>query len=253
VKHISLPNLILEKNSVRELIQKECNPVRMEEELRLLLKGRQRRRSVLADYKRLARILGMDGATERIARHMYTLLTGGHKVPRYRVYTTTPLGNFQFSANEYEEITACEFEDNYNLKGFYKSGELMDPEEPKPPILLLALEQLDEYFKGTRRTFNLPLKIEGTDFQKTVWENLKNIPYGTTLSYAELAARSGNPKAARAVGQASNANPFAIVIPCHRIIGADGSLVGYASGLGRKQKLLAMEKSYAPESSNALF
>ena len=253
VKHISLPNLILEKNSVRELIQKDCNPERMEEELRLLLKGRQKRRSVLADYKRLARILGMDGASERIARHMYILLTGGHKVPRYRVYTTTPLGNFYISANEFEEITACEFEDNSNLKGYYKSGEPMDPEEPKPPVLLLALEQLDEYFRGTRRTFDLPLQIEGTDFQKNVWEHLKKIPYGTTISYAELARRTGNPKAARAVGQATNANPFAIVIPCHRVIGADGSLVGYASGLGRKQKLLGMEKSYAPESSNALF
>ncbi|HHV04487.1 MAG: lipid-A-disaccharide synthase [Bacteroidales bacterium] len=253
VKHISLPNLILEKASVRELIQKDCNPLRMEEELRLLLKGRQRRRSILADYKRLQRILGMDGATERIARHMYTLLTGGPQVPRYKVYCSTPLGNFSFSANEFEELTACGFEDNYNLKGFYKSRELMDPGESKPPVLLMAIEQLDEYFKGTRRSFDLPLRIEGTDFQKNVWANLLKIPYGTTISYAELAQMAGNPKATRAVGQANYANPFAIIIPCHRVIGADGSLVGYAAGLGRKQKLLAMEKSYAPESSNALF
>lgn len=97
-------------------------------------KDDKRRRSVLADYKRLARILGMDGATERIARHMYTLQEAT-RVPRYRVYTTTPLGNFQFSANGYGKSRPVEFEDNYNLKGFYKSGELMDPEEPKPPIL----------------------------------------------------------------------------------------------------------------------
>lgn len=254
VKHISLPNLILEKESVRELIQKDCNPLRMENELRLLLKGRQRRRSILADYKRLQRILGVDGATERIARHMYTLLTGGPQVPRFKVYTSTPLGNFSFSANEYEELTACEFEDNYKLKGFYKSGELVtDPQEAIPPVLLMAIEQLDEYFKGTRRSFDLPLHIEGTDFQKIVWKNLAKITYGTTISYAELAQMAGNPKATRAVGQANFANPFVIIIPCHRVIGIDGSLVGYAAGLKRKQKLLAMEKSYAPESSNALF
>lgn len=253
VKHISLPNLILEKASVRELIQKDCHPDKIEEELRLLLKGRQRRRSMLADYKRLHRILGMDGATERIARHMYTLLTGGPEVPRYKVFTSTPLGNFSFSANEFDELTACGFEDNYKLKGFFKSGAPMDPEEPKPPVLLMAIEQIDEYFKGTRRTFDLPLHIKGTDFQKNVWDNLLKINYGTTVSYAELAEMTGNPKATRAVGQANFANPFAVIIPCHRVIGADGSLVGYAAGLERKQKLLAMEKSYAPESTNSLF
>ena len=174
-------------------------------------------------------------------------------MPRYKVYTQTPLGNFSFSANEFEELTASAFEDDYNLKGFYKSGEPMDAEEARPPVLLMAIEQLDEYFKGTRRTFDLPLHIEGTDFQKHVWSALRRIPYGTTTTYAELADMIDNPKATRAVGQANYANPFAVVIPCHRVIGSDGSLVGYAAGLERKQKLLAMEKSYAPESSNALF
>ena len=253
VKHISLPNLILEKNSVRELIQKDCNPERLREELRLLLKGRQKRRSVLADYKRLQRILGTDGVSGRVAQHMYQMLTGGPQVPRYKVYTQTPLGNFSFSANEFEELTASAFEDDYNLKGFYKSGEPMDEEEARPPVLLMAIEQLDGYFKGTRRSFDLPLHIEGTDFQKHVWSALQRIPYGTTITYAELADMIDNPKATRAVGQANYANPFAVVIPCHRVIGSDGSLVGYAAGLERKQKLLAMEKSYAPESSNALF
>ena len=95
--------------------------------------------------------------------------------------------------------------------------------------------------------------MEGTEFQIVVWTQLQKIPYGTTISYSQLAERIDNPKASRAVGQANNANVFAIVVPCHRVIGADGSLVGYASGVERKQQLLAMEKSYAPESSNALF
>ncbi len=200
VKHISLPNLILEKNSVRELIQKDCNPERLREELRLLLKGRQKRRSVLADYKRLQRILGTDGVSGRVAQHMYQMLTGGPQVPRYKVYTQTPLGNFSFSANEFEELTASAFEDDYNLKGFYKSGEPMDEEEARPPVLLMAIEQLDGYFKGTRRSFDLPLHIEGTDFQKHVWSALQRIPYGTTITYAELADMIDNPKATRAVG-----------------------------------------------------
>ncbi|NLA15505.1 MAG: lipid-A-disaccharide synthase [Bacteroidales bacterium] len=253
VKNISLPNLILNKTSVTELLQKKCKPQRLEDELRLLLKGRQKRRSVLADYKRLQRLVGADGTAERVARHIYTELTGGPETPRYKIFTQTPLGNFYFSANSFEQLIACGFEDNYECRGFYKSGELMGPEEPIPNVLLYAMRQLDEYFKGTRRTFDLPLHIVGTEFQKTVWQELRNIPYGTTVSYLQLAEAIGNPKASRAVGQANNANPFGIVIPCHRVIGADGTLVGYASGIERKQNLLAMEISFAPESSNALF
>ena len=253
VKHVSLPNLILQKPSLTELLQKGCTPERMEEELRQLLEGRQKRRSVLADYKRLRKLLGTNDSLERVARDMYTEITGGPQVPRYKVYTSTPFGNFYFSANEFEELVACGFEIDDRLSGFFKSGEPMDPKEPSPVVLLNAIGQLDEYFRGTRRTFDLPLHIEGTEFQQDVWKELQKIPYGTTISYAGLAEKIGNPKASRAVGQANNANPFAIVIPCHRVIGADGTLVGYASGVERKQNLLAMEKSYAPESSNALF
>lgn len=253
VPHVSLPNLILQRRSVTELLQRDCKPNRIEEELRLLLPGRQKRRSVLAAYRRLHKILGADGSIERTAKDMYVQTTGGEHVPRYKVYTSTPFGNFYFDANEHEKLTACGFEEDYKKTGFFKSGEPMDTEEPIPLVLLEALKQLDEYFKGTRRTFNLPLQMEGTEFQITVWTQLQKIPYGTTVSYSQLAERIDNPKASRAVGQANNANVFAIVVPCHRVIGADGSLVGYASGVERKQQLLAMEKSYAPESSNALF
>src|SRR5690606_32152543 len=102
--------------------------------------------------------------------------------------------------------------------------------------------QLDAYFRGTLRTFDLPLAPQGTPFQQTVWEALRHIPYGQTVSYGELARRVGRPAAVRAVGLANGSNPIAIVIPCHRVIGANGTLTGYGGGLPTKQALLALER-----------
>ncbi len=121
--------------------------------------------------------------------------------------------------------------------------------EHKSPLLARATAELEEYFEGTRREFTLPLAPAGTPFQKEVWTALLSIPYGETLSYGQVAARIGRPKACRAVGMANNRNPIAIIIPCHRVIGADGSLTGYASGLGIKVSLLELEKSGKPFSS----
>ncbi len=101
--------------------------------------------------------------------------------------------------------------------------------------------QLAEYFAGTRQTFDLPLAAEGTEFQLSVWRSLTGIPYGTTISYAELARSVGNVRASRAVGLANGANPLPIVVPCHRVIGTDGSLTGFGGGLETKRKLLALE------------
>ena len=108
-------------------------------------------------------------------------------------------------------------------------------------VLAAARRQLDEYFAGERRVFALPLAPEGTEFQRQVWAALCDIPYGRTSSYGELARRIGRPGAARAVGLANGRNPVAVVIPCHRVIGADGSLTGYGGGLDRKRLLLALE------------
>ena len=104
-----------------------------------------------------------------------------------------------------------------------------------------ALE-LGEYFAGERRVFDLPLKLQGTAFQRRVWSILEEIPYGETRSYRQVALRGGNEKAARAGGMASHANPVLILVPCHRMIGTDGSLTGYAAGIGAKRYLLQMEK-----------
>ena len=109
------------------------------------------------------------------------------------------------------------------------------------PLIDLATRQLGEYFAGARRTFDLPLAPEGTDFQRTVWLTLSEIPYGRTLSYSELAVRVGRPSAVRAVGAANGRNPLPIVLPCHRVIGADGSLTGFGGGLPMKRFLLGLE------------
>ena len=111
-------------------------------------------------------------------------------------------------------------------------------------VLKESCRQLDEWFAGKRQTFDLPLAPDGTDFQQQVWQALQEIPYGTTCSYGDLARTLGKPSASRAVGAANGQNPIALIIPCHRVIGADGSLTGYAFGMERKKKLLNFEAQH---------
>jgi methylated-DNA-[protein]-cysteine S-methyltransferase len=110
------------------------------------------------------------------------------------------------------------------------------------PVLAAAARQLDEYFAGQLTEFSLPLALDGTEFQLTVWDALLTIPYGETMSYGQLAGQIGQPAASRAVGLANGRNPVSIVVPCHRVIGADGSLTGYGGGLDRKRYLLGLEQ-----------
>jgi len=113
----------------------------------------------------------------------------------------------------------------------------------KPNIIIKkTVKQLDEYFLGKRKIFNLPMNPLGSEFQKRVWKELQKIPYGQTRSYKDIAIAIGNPKAYRAVGNANNKNPIGIIIPCHRVIGSNKKLTGYAGGLDIKEKLLNMEK-----------
>ena len=124
-----------------------------------------------------------------------------------------------------------------------KSIHFVDRVQPKQANLItdLAKTQLGEYFDGTRDVFDLPLDADGTDFQKTVWQALSTIPHGQTCSYGDIAKQIGNPKGMRAVGLANGKNPMTIVVPCHRVIGANGKLTGYASGTERKAWLLNHE------------
>ncbi|MEG1067435.1 MAG: methylated-DNA--[protein]-cysteine S-methyltransferase, partial [Anaerovoracaceae bacterium] len=108
-------------------------------------------------------------------------------------------------------------------------------------LIRQTYSEIMEYLQGKRKTFDIPLQLHGTEFQLKVWEELKNIPYGETISYKELARRVGSPKGCRAVGQANNKNPIPIIIPCHRVIGEKGKLVGYNGGVEIKQFLLELE------------
>ena len=139
-------------------------------------------------------------------------------------------------------------EDEYLVEILF-AGLSPGTEESDSPVLRLAEEQLSEYFAGTRRDFSIPLKFKGTNFQRAVWMELQKIPYGKTKSYADVATAVGNPKAVRAVGGANHANRLPIVIPCHRVIGKNGKLVGFGGGLPTKTFLLEWERNHDADHS----
>ena len=133
--------------------------------------------------------------------------------------------------------------DNEMVAGIiFKQKKSCSKIKTRHPLLKRCQKQLVEYFSGKRTHFDLPIELEGTPFQKKVWLELIKIPFGTTISYSELARRIGNPKACRAVGQANNKNPIPLIIPCHRVIGKNGDLVGFAGRLDVKKWLLDHER-----------
>lgn len=159
----------------------------------------------------------------------------------YKAFYNSPIGYIEIKGTKNGVLsvefcdTACDTEDFVNISEFTE-------EFPEP--IIMCIEQLDEYFKGERHKFSLNIIFaKGTDFQKKVWNALMEIPYGKTASYGQIARAIDNEKAARAVGNANNKNPISIIIPCHRVIGSDGSLVGYGGGLWRKEWLLEHEKT----------
>ena len=147
----------------------------------------------------------------------------------------SPIGRLFLAADD-AGLRAVEFPENrYPVK---RDG---DWHEGSHALLDEAARQLGEYFAGTRQTFDLPLAPHGTDFQLGVWQALRTIPFGDTWSYAQLAGKIGQPSAMRAVGAANGRNPIPIIVPCHRVIGADGSLTGFGGGLPTKEFLLRLE------------
>jgi len=146
------------------------------------------------------------------------------------------IGNF-FIMEENGKIVELSYQKE-NERGIRENCEM-----GQTPVLQKAAEELEEYFVGKRKTFDLPLAPKGTEFQQKVWKALCTIPYGQTRSYKDIAIQVGNERACRAVGMANNRNPIMIMIPCHRVIGANGKLVGYGGGLDVKEKLLSLEHS----------
>ena len=153
---------------------------------------------------------------------------------KYIVYLNSPLGDIAVEGSDVG-VTAIQFMDS-------KAPDM--PPMEIPAYLSRCVEQLKDYFDKKRTDFDLPLDMQGTDFQKKVWLELLKIPYGKTCSYLDVALALGDRKAIRAVGTANGRNPIAIVVPCHRVIGSDGSLTGYASGLQRKKWLLDLEQPF---------
>ena len=150
----------------------------------------------------------------------------------------TPIGRLVIKENG-TAVTAV-----YLEKKKANEQEILKVSAKETPLLRETKKQLQEYFAGKRKSFDLPLQPKGTVFQQAVWQALCQIPYGETRSYKELAAMVGNPKASRAVGGANNKNPILILTPCHRVIGTDGSLTGFAAGLPAKKYLLELEQKY---------
>jgi methylated-DNA-[protein]-cysteine S-methyltransferase len=152
------------------------------------------------------------------------------------VLIKTPLGNAILEG------------DANGVSGLILTNEDVMPTSAPAPELTEAVTQLEQYFSGKRKEFNLKLNPQGTDFQKRVWQALQDIPYGRTASYMELSRQLGDPLAIRAVAAANGKNPLWIIIPCHRVIGSDGSLTGYAGGLWRKKWLLEHEQQEKQQS-----
>ncbi len=154
----------------------------------------------------------------------------------FRTSIPSPVGGLTLAAHD-DALVAVLFERGNGPRDF--GHEALD--EPDHPMLRRAKRQLDEYFHGRRREFDVPLEFEGTDFQRQVWNALLSIPYGETRSYSQIAKQIGRPDAVRAVGAANGANPISIIAPCHRVIGASGDLTGFGGGLEAKELLLGLE------------
>lgn len=153
----------------------------------------------------------------------------------YFTTVTSPIGQLLLTGDE-ETLTGLYMADARDY------ADKREPRRRNDAAFAEATGQLAEYFAGKRRDFDLQLSPQGTEFQSKVWSALRDIPYGETRSYGEIAAAIGKPKASRAVGTANNRNPIAVIVPCHRVIGANGSLVGYGGGLDRKTLLLSLER-----------
>ena len=151
----------------------------------------------------------------------------------YHAIYKSPVGDLQILCTE-EALLSL------GVQGEQESSEIFE----ENALIRQIKREMDQYFAGKRKEFTIPLDMRGTEFQKKVWQALREIPYGETCTYKEIAEKIGNPKACRAVGMANHCNPIGIVVPCHRVIGADGRLTGYAGGLAMKEPLLQLEAKF---------
>ena len=165
----------------------------------------------------------------------------------YGEVVTTPIGRMLLAVDEEGRLVLCHFAYDASVADLMEErerhGDCLEWDSSRTKVARL---QLEEYFAGQRRDFDLPLAMRGTDFQRAVWNALLTVPFGKTASYRDIAVAIGKPAAVRAVGAANGANPIAVIVPCHRIIGSSGSLTGYGGGLDVKKSLLALENDQRP-------
>ena len=241
VKYASLVNLILGRELVKELLQWNCTPENITLETGKILQGKEREK-ILTGYRKLIKILGGEGASEKVAKSMIKEIQELKDGTIYTALHDTPLGRLKLVCN-----------DTYLLSVEYMTEDIeKEPSVDKHPILTETIKQLDEYFSEKRHEFTLPIKLNGTDFQKRVWEELQRIPYGQIKTYGEVAASVESKEASRAVGLACKMNPLLIIVPCHRVLGANNKLTGFAIGIDKKSYLLDLERAYL-NTENSLF
>jgi len=239
VKYISLVNLILDQPLVKELIQHSCTPENMAKEL-LALQNEKHRARVLQKYDKIREMLGGEGASVKVAKAMVEEYTSLRDAQRYYKTIDTPLGVLKLVSNNdfLLEIRSL------------KENESSDDSNEIPQIIIDAERELKEYFENRREEFSIPIKPIGTDFQIKIWDELRRIPFGKIKSYGEIAKIVGDKDASRAVGNACKMNPLLIVIPCHRVLGAQNKLTGFNIGVEKKSFLLEHEKAYLKDEAN---
>lgn len=238
VKYVSLVNLILNEPLVKELLQHDCTTANIAKEIKLL-HNKKRRERVFDKYEKIRKVLGGQGASVKVAAAMIEELQKIMEMERYYITMDSPLGMLKLtSGNDY--LLSVEHTEQSSI------------EEPVkcPPVLLQAKRELEEYFNSERTHFDIPIKPEGTEFQHKVWEQLRAIPYGNLKSYGHIAKQIGDKDASRAVGMACKMNPLLIIIPCHRVVGANNKLTGFNIGLDKKSFLLDHENAYDTSETN---
>ncbi len=245
VKYASLVNLIFDQPVVKELLQNDCTPENIITELKKILKEKEREKIILK-YQKLKNLLGGEGASGRVAISMVEELKGMIDAERYSRIYESPLGTLKLicDSEALVEIKYISQEEKESLSS------VAEKERGNHPILTETAKQLDEYFSEKRRVFDLPVNPEGTMFQKRVWEELVKIPYGKIRTYGEVANLINSKDANRAVGNACKMNPLLIVVPCHRVLGAQNKLTGFNIGIDKKSFLLNLEKAYENTDNN---
>ncbi|MEN6569520.1 MAG: lipid-A-disaccharide synthase [Rikenellaceae bacterium] len=243
VKYISLVNLIFNQPVVKELIQEDCTVENLADELRKILSEKESIK-IRNKYAKLRKILGDASSSRRIAESMLNEIQSLSDENLYYKYYKSPIGMLKLIADE-DSLVAIRYiredtEEKYHEKSNPKGNSILEN----------AARQLEEYFAEKRKVFDIPLKPTGTPFQQKVWKELSNIPYGQVKTYGEIASIVETKDASRAVGNACRLNPLPIVIPCHRVIGANNRLTGFNMGIDKKLFLLTLEKAYESSEVN---